>query len=46
MTEGGFAGMTGIVQESDGRYTLVGFGGSLSVKIDTFLLQPNAIEVA
>lgn len=39
--EGSFAGMTGIVEDGDGRFTLVCFGGAVSVKISTFLLVPD-----
>lgn len=38
--EGGFAGMSGVVEEGDGRYTLVMFG-RIGVKIATFLLFPD-----
>jgi hypothetical protein len=39
--EGSFGGMTGIVETSDGRFTLVCFGGAMSVKISTWLLAPD-----
>lgn len=39
--EGSFAGMSGVVQQDDGRYTLVCFGGRVQVKIATFLLQQD-----
>lgn len=39
--EGNFGGMSGIVERSDGRYTMVCFGGSIRVKIATFLLREN-----
>lgn len=38
ISEGGFAGMSGVVEHSDGRYTMVLFG-RMSVKISTFLLR-------
>lgn len=42
--EGSFGGMSGIVEQSDHRYTLVAFGGAIRVKIATFILQPNVRE--
>lgn len=36
---GSFGGMTGIVERSDGRYTLVCFGDLMRVKISTFILK-------
>lgn len=38
-----FGGMSGVVQESNGKVTLVCFGGRLSVKIDTFLLRDDGV---
>lgn len=38
---GAFAGMSGIVEESNGKCTLVCFAGRISVKIDTFLLRDD-----
>jgi len=43
---GAFAGLSGIVESSDGRHTLVCFGGRLSVKIDTFLLVSDVVKDA
>lgn len=40
--EGAFRGMTGMVEDSDRRFTLVCFG-SMRVKIATFLLRPDEI---
>jgi transcription antitermination factor NusG len=37
---GSFAGMSGIVERSDGRFTLVSFGTRMRVKISTFILKP------
>lgn len=37
-TDGAWAGMTGVVVESDGKATLVAFGGWLNVKIETSIL--------
>jgi hypothetical protein len=40
MTDGGFSGLTGIVERSDGKHTMICFPGSkLSVKISTLLLR-------
>lgn len=36
--EGAYAGLTGVVQESDGKHTLVAFGGWMNVKIETSIL--------
>lgn len=41
--EGPFAGMSGIVQEGDGKFALVAFG-DFKVKIATFLLEAEALE--
>lgn len=41
---GGFAGMTGVVQEGDDRFALVSFGGRMNVKIATFLLSDDLIQ--
>ncbi|MFZ3484263.1 transcription termination/antitermination protein NusG [Sphingomonas sp. 3-13AW] len=40
---GAFAGLSGTVQESDGRHTLLLFGKSLVVTIDTSTLRGNAV---
>ncbi|MFS0737540.1 transcription termination/antitermination NusG family protein [Sphingomonas sp. 1P06PA] len=42
--EGSFAGMSGIVKQGDDRFALVCFGGSMTVKIATFLLEADAIQ--
>ena len=40
--EGSFGGMSGVVEDSQGQFTLVCFPGwRVPVKIDTFLLRPN-----
>lgn len=41
MPAGAFAGMDGIVEGSDGRSTLVSFGGFMRVEIDTFILRED-----
>lgn len=41
--EGPYAGMSGVVRRSDGKYTLVAFGGWMEVQIETFLISPNAV---
>lgn len=41
--EGSFAGMTGVVEEADGRFAFVSFGGALRFKIASFLLRPDSI---
>jgi hypothetical protein len=42
-TEGAYAGMTGVVKESDGKTTLVAFGGWMSVKIETSILIDGGV---
>lgn len=42
--EGSFAGMTGVVQDGDGKFAFVSFGGALRVKIATFLLVADQVE--
>jgi transcription antitermination factor NusG len=44
--EGPFAGMSGVVQQSDGKFALVGFAGTMRVKIATFLLDADALQIA
>lgn len=41
--EGSFGGMTGLVEETAGKFTLVCFGGNIRVKIATFLLRPDVL---
>lgn len=42
--DGPFAGMSGIVEEGDGRFALVAFGGSFRVRVASFLLVEDAIQ--
>jgi hypothetical protein len=42
--EGAYAGLDGVVRQSDGRYTLVAFGGWMNVQIETFLLTGDAVH--
>ena len=42
-TEGAYAGMTGTVIESDGKLTLIAFGGWMEVKIETSALLDTAV---
>lgn len=44
MTEGSFAGMAGVVEDGDGKFALVAFGGSFRVKIATFLLRTDEVQ--
>lgn len=44
--EGNFGGMRGIVEQSDGKFTLVSFGGRIRVKIATFLLREDEAKYA
>lgn len=42
-SQGPFAGMTGVVESGDRKAAWVNFGGTLRVKIDTWLLASDAI---
>lgn len=42
--DGSFAGMDGMVEDSDPRNTMVLFGGSLRLKISTFILRQNGVR--
>lgn len=44
LPDGPFAGLNGVVQSSDGGYTLVAFGGLMEVKIETFILTGDAVQ--
>jgi hypothetical protein len=44
VTEGAFAGLTGVVERSDGKSTLVCFGGGFSVSIAAWLLPDDQID--
>lgn len=45
-TKGGFAGMTGIVEDAQGRYAIVNFGGWMrGVKVDSWLLDSTEVDV-
>jgi len=46
MSEGAFAGLTGIVERSDGKSALVCFGGGFSVSIATWLLPDDKVEAS
>lgn len=41
---GPYAGMTGVVKASNGKFTLVAFGGWMEVQIETFTIATNEIE--
>lgn len=41
--EGPFAGMSGVVEQGDGKWTLVAFPGSKAIKIATFLLVEDVL---
>ncbi|MBE7186197.1 MAG: hypothetical protein INR68_17525 [Methylobacterium mesophilicum] len=43
-TEGPYAGMSGVVKHSDGRFTLVAFGGWMDVKIETFAIRSGDVR--
>lgn len=42
--EGAFTGMSGIVEESDGKHALVAFGGSFRVRVASWLLHADQVE--
>lgn len=44
MDGGCFSGMTGVIEESHGRFALVSFGGTMRVKIDSWLLPEPALS--
>lgn len=44
LTEGGFAGMSGVVEDTRGRFTLVSFAGyHAPIQIASLLLQPDVL---
>jgi hypothetical protein len=45
-SSGGFVGLQGKVEASDGRYTDLYFGGSMRLKIETFKLRGDAVTEA
>jgi len=46
VSEGAFAGMSGIVEESDGKTAVVAFGGNFRVTIAAWLLPENLLTAA
>lgn len=44
MTEGAFAGMSGVVRKSDGKFALIAFGGAFEVHIASFLIRTDAVQ--
>lgn len=46
VTDGPAQGLEGIVEESDGRYALVCFGGAVRFKVGTWLLGDEQVENA
>jgi hypothetical protein len=43
--EGSFTGLTDVVQGGDGKFALICFGGTLQVKMATFLLRADPAEI-
>lgn len=43
-TEGPYTGMEGVVQRSDGKFTLVAFGGWMNVQIETFTIRSDDVH--
>jgi transcription antitermination factor NusG len=47
LTEGGFSGMSGIVETSDGKFTMLAFPGfAIPIKVETLRLLPEAVTNA
>jgi hypothetical protein len=46
VTEGPAAGLSGVVQDGDGKFALVAFGGRFRLKIATFLLRTDGVHEA
>lgn len=44
VSEGAFAGMSGIVEQSDGKSAIVAFGGNFRVSIASWLLPQDLLE--
>ena len=44
VSDGSWTGMSGVVEDGDGKFALVAFGGRLRVKIATFLLERTGVE--
>ena len=42
--EGSFKGLIDVVEGGDGKFALICFGGSLQVKIATFLLRTTGLD--
>lgn len=42
--KGSFAGMHGVVEDGDGKFALVSFGGRFVVKIATFLMSDDELS--
>lgn len=43
LSEGAFAGISGVVEEGDGKFAMVAFGGHARWKIAAFLLSPDSV---
>jgi hypothetical protein len=46
ITEGVGLGMSGVVEQGDGKFALVCFGGRMAMKIATFLLRTDEVQAA
>jgi hypothetical protein len=44
MSDGSWTGLSGAVEDGDGKFALIAFGGRLRVKIATFLLERAGVE--
>jgi transcription antitermination factor NusG len=44
VTDGPAAGMSGVVQDGDGKFAVVAFGGRFRLKIATFLLRTDEVH--
>jgi hypothetical protein len=46
MTEGAFAGMTGVVESSSGKAARINFGGGFAVSIASYILTEDVVQSA
>ena len=43
LSEGAYAGMSGVVEDGDGKFALVAFAGGIRMKIGTWLLSADDV---
>lgn len=44
MSDGAYAGLTGIVETAQGGWAMVAFAGGVSMKVDSWLLSPDLVR--